>query len=184
MQNPKKYEPCDAGEPIPNTYQTGSTHPPKSYGGIIAVLLVVVIFLCGINGVLSLMNIKLFRQLQSAGSADTGVLFSPERSTSAADREDPACTQLPFGFVGCALSSFDQLMYSLPQGIYVTAVIPQSAADRLGIRPGDILTQLGERQLSDAQTLAAALQALSSGESVQAVFIRNGAQLTLELPVD
>ena len=46
-----------------DTYQTGSTRPPKSHGGLIAFLLGLVIFLSGISTVLGLMNIQLFRQL-------------------------------------------------------------------------------------------------------------------------
>lgn len=183
MHNHKPHDLCDTREPEPSTYQTGSTRPPKSYGGIIAVLLVVVIFLSGINGVLSLMNIKLFRQLQNTGSADAGVIFSGEKTTAAIGGADPACIDLPFGFTGCALSSFDQLMYVLPQGIYVTAVTPEGYADKLGIRPGDVLIQLGEHPLTDTDTLSSALQTLSAGEPVQAVFVRADTQVTLELTV-
>ncbi len=44
-------------------YGTGNTQPPKSYGGLIAALLVVVIFLSGIVSALGLLNIRLFREL-------------------------------------------------------------------------------------------------------------------------
>lgn len=44
-------------------YGTGNTHPPKSHGGIIALLLIIVIFLSGIVTLLSVMNIRLFHQL-------------------------------------------------------------------------------------------------------------------------
>ncbi len=47
-----------------STYQTGSTHPPKSRGGLIAFLLVLVILLLGAVTILGVMNIKLFRQLE------------------------------------------------------------------------------------------------------------------------
>ena len=44
-------------------YGTGSTHPPKSHGGIVVLLLILVIFLSGIISLLSFMNIKLFQAL-------------------------------------------------------------------------------------------------------------------------
>lgn len=47
-----------------DTYQTGCTQPPKSHGGLIAVLLVAVIFLGGIASILGLVNIRLFRAIQ------------------------------------------------------------------------------------------------------------------------
>ena len=48
------------------TYQTGSTQPPKSHGGLIAVLLALVIFLGGISSALGILNIRLFRQISNA----------------------------------------------------------------------------------------------------------------------
>ena len=54
----KHTDPWDEG-----VYGTGRTEPPKSHSGIIALLLILVIFLSGIVSLLSFMNIKLFRQL-------------------------------------------------------------------------------------------------------------------------
>ena len=53
-------DPWDRG-----TYQTGSTQPPKSHGGIIAVLVVLVIFLCGVVTIMTVMNIRLVRELNT-----------------------------------------------------------------------------------------------------------------------
>ena len=55
----KKKDPWDE-----EIYGTGNTQPPKSYGGIIALLLIIVIFLSGIISVLGLMNVKLFKELK------------------------------------------------------------------------------------------------------------------------
>ena len=48
----------------PGIYGTGRTRPPKSHGGLIAVLLVIVIFLGGLVSVLGILNVKLFTQLK------------------------------------------------------------------------------------------------------------------------
>ena len=45
-------------------YGTGPTEPPKSKGGLVALMLILIIFLCGIITVLGVLNIKLFRELQ------------------------------------------------------------------------------------------------------------------------
>lgn len=42
-------------------YGTGSTTPPKDHGGVIAVLLVLAILLCGAGSILGLLGISLFR---------------------------------------------------------------------------------------------------------------------------
>jgi len=68
MEENKKYTPKYAREEEPweqDSWQTGSTNPPKSRGGLVAVLLVLVIFLSGIITVLGILNVKLFQQLNS-----------------------------------------------------------------------------------------------------------------------
>ncbi len=47
-----------------NSYRTGSTRPPKSRAGLIAVLLIAVILLCSVIGVMGQLNIKLFSRQQ------------------------------------------------------------------------------------------------------------------------
>ena len=67
MDENKNYKPKYAREEEPweeNSWQTGSTNPPKSRGGLVAVLLVLVIFLSGIVTVLGILNVKLFQQLK------------------------------------------------------------------------------------------------------------------------
>ena len=67
-----------------NTYRTGSTTPPKSHNGVIALLLVLVIVLCGIITVLGITNAHLFRILavQDEEEQELAVSFSGNRSAS------------------------------------------------------------------------------------------------------
>ena len=58
MDYKQNHDPWDEG-----VFGTGKTQPPKSHNGIIALLLILVIFLSGIISLLSFMNIKLFHQL-------------------------------------------------------------------------------------------------------------------------
>ena len=64
-------EPWDQG-----TYQTGSTQPPKSRGGLMAVLLILVIFLAGLTSVLGIMNIRLFSVLNAQENGTVPVSLS------------------------------------------------------------------------------------------------------------
>ena len=60
MDEHKTYsEPWDDG-----VYGIGNTQPPKNYGGLIALLLIVVIFLSGIVTTLGIMNVQLFKELE------------------------------------------------------------------------------------------------------------------------
>ena len=53
-------DPWDRG-----TYQTGSTTPPKSYGGAIAIGLVLAIFLLGVVSILAMMRISVFQAAEN-----------------------------------------------------------------------------------------------------------------------
>ena len=50
-------------------YGTGNTEPPKSRGGLMALMLILIIFLCGIITVLGILNIRLFNQLNQEQEA-------------------------------------------------------------------------------------------------------------------
>ena len=54
----------------PGKYETGRTRPPKSHNGLIAILLVVVIFLSGLVSFLGVLNVKLFAQLKAQPEED------------------------------------------------------------------------------------------------------------------
>ena len=82
MEESKNYKPKYAREEEPweeNSWQTGSTNPPKSRGGLVAVLLVLVIFLSGIVPVLGILNVKLFQQLkQQESHEDLAISYNLE----------------------------------------------------------------------------------------------------------
>ncbi len=64
-------------------YGTGRTRPRKSHAGIIALLLILVIFLSGVVAFLSIMNVRLLSQLseQPDASQDHPMIFSQQGST-------------------------------------------------------------------------------------------------------
>ncbi len=67
-------DPWDQG-----VYRTGSTKPPKNHRGLIAVLLVTVILLCGIVSILGIMNIRLFQQVSNTKTDNSlPIMFSNE----------------------------------------------------------------------------------------------------------
>ena len=79
----KKNDPWDE-----EIYGTGNTRPPKNHGGIIALLLITVIFLSGIISVLGLMNVKLFKELKQMNKQEQEMpvsFYSVEESTALAE---------------------------------------------------------------------------------------------------
>jgi len=81
MKEQKRYSPKFSKETDDDlwqdsVWQTGSTQPPKSRGGVIAVMLILIIFLCGIITVLSILNIRLFQKLQVQKDNDLSISFT------------------------------------------------------------------------------------------------------------
>ena len=72
-------------------YGTGPAEPPKCRNGLIALLLVMIIFLCGLITVLGILNIRLFSQLkQNQSEKELAMSFSqltPAESTGASGEE-------------------------------------------------------------------------------------------------
>lgn len=160
-------------------YQTGSTRPPKNRQGLVAFLLVALILLGSITGALGILNIQLFRQLtEQTQSLSDPVRFDAEQTASEATYQEPTgSTSAPsLGLSGHALSDFDQMVYGLPSGIYITAVDKTSDAAVKGICPGDILLQLEGVQLPDTDTFQALLGNYRPGDTVTLVTYRSGEQ--------
>ena len=77
----------------PSIYGTGRTKPPKNHGGIIAVLLVIVIFLGGLVSVLGILNVKLFAQLKEASNKKDDSLSFVSQSEENLLETSPAALQ-------------------------------------------------------------------------------------------
>ena len=159
-------------------YRTGSTEPPKTHGGLIAFLLIAVIFLGGIASALGLLNIRLLGQLEELENRATSPVYFSEEAAPALEK---SFGSVSLGFTGEVVPFFWQRYRSLPAGVYITAVEENSAAQRLGITPGDILLSLDGQRVADMQALMAQLQDKAPGDSVQLLLYRNGQQIPFTL---
>ena len=156
-------------------YRTGRTQPDKSNRGLIALLLICVIFLGGIVSVLSLMNIHLFRQLKQV-NAGAPVSFSKGDSLPA-DTEALGLTLAGMTFQ--ELPVLYQQIYDLPPGLYISQVATGSHAEALGITPGDVLISVGDTPVTQLD----ALQSLFGNTQTQVVLTlhRDGQSVTVTL---
>ena len=68
-----------------DTYRTGRTRPPKRHRSVVAILLIIVILLCGVVSILGCLNIRLFRQLSDKQGPDISFALSGTEDTT-----DPA----------------------------------------------------------------------------------------------
>lgn len=150
-------------------YQTGRTQPPKKRGGLFALVLVAFIFLSGIVSVLGLLNIRLFRR---AEERENPVTFSRSGESSSLSTVYTENLRLPdLGISGAFTDPLDQLLYSLPQGFYISSVEEGSIADAKGLLPGDVLQSLDGTTADSPQTL---LNGLQENRSVRLMISRDG----------
>lgn len=166
-------------------YRTGSTTPPKNYGGVIAVLLVAVIFLMGVSTALGLLNIRLFRQIQDQeNDALSPVAFSQAgEETEGSALADTVTDFDRLGIKGQALSPFYQVYYHLPQGIYITEVDRTSVASKKGVLPGDVLVGFNDCSLDSEATLQTLMEGCAAGDAVQLVLWRDNIRKTVEVEI-
>lgn len=159
------------------TYRTGSTRPPKSHGGLLAFLLVLVIFLCGISTALGLMNIRLLGKLSSLKTTEP----APVAFSQGSGMEHSDAVEYPLGFAGQAVPAFWQSYHDLPAGIYVVEVTSNSQARSQGLLPGDILIQADGIPLTTSEDLQSVLAGHQAGDLIETVLFRSGQELTLTL---
>lgn len=76
-------------------YATGRTKPPKNYRTLLAVLLILVIFLCGIVSGLGILNIRLTRQLKSEDGDPLAVSFATEPAQTVPVQTAPTAETAP-----------------------------------------------------------------------------------------
>lgn len=166
-------------EPWENdTYRTGSTTPPKSYSGLVAVLLVLVIFLAGLVSILSVWNIKLFSafhqlqhsenvplELEAGESQENGLLTVEEEPLAVSDNKS-------IGIGGDQVTSVYQQHFQLPEGLYITRVEENSTADHQGLQVGDVLISIDKTPITEISVLTTLLEQKKPGDQCNAVIYR------------
>ena len=71
-----------------------------------------------------------------------------------------------------------KLPSSVSKGVVVMQVENGSAADSAGLKQYDVITQLGDKKVTNTNTLKAALYKYKVGDSTKVTYYRNGKQQT------
>ncbi len=154
-------------------YGTGSTNPPKSHGGIIACLLVMVILLGGACSALGILNVRLLQELANAEPEPSTVYLFQDPLASVNEAPTESQGKVPkLGLWSQTVSDFDRRFYDLPRGVLVTDVALDGAAEQAGLRTGDVIVSLEGQRVSDQESLQEALMQLMPGQHVQVDFYR------------
>ena len=65
-------------------------------------------------------------------------------------------------------------------GVYVSAVTDGSAADKAGLKVGDMIVSFNDKEISEGSELTAAVSKLKAGTKVQIKIERDGKEQTIE----
>lgn len=74
--------------------------------------------------------------------------------------------------------------YGMPLGAYIYSVESRSCAEAAGIQPGDIITRLGDTEISGYNDLRAAVKNFSAGDTTELSLYRAGESMTLSITFD
>ena len=147
-------------------YRTGQTQPQKSSRGLIAVLLICVIFLCGLVSVLSLMNIRLLNKLQQVGT-ETPLSFAQGDLTPI----EPEGDSLTLGGITVQeLPDLYRQIEDLPKGLYVV-----DAPENGPVAPGDILISFDRSVVGSLSVLNTLQNTCKTGQRIELMFYRQDA---------
>jgi len=65
------------------------------------------------------------------------------------------------------------------EGVRVQRVMPESAAERAGIQPGDVVIALDGKAVTDLRSYSTLLKSYAPGDSVEVAFLREGEKMTV-----
>ncbi|HPE15782.1 MAG TPA: trypsin-like peptidase domain-containing protein [Oscillospiraceae bacterium] len=74
--------------------------------------------------------------------------------------------------------------YSLTVGVYVSSVESGSAAEKAGIQKGDVITKLGDTDITTASELNEAKKDYKAGDTTTVTIVRSGETLALSITFD
>lgn len=88
------------------------------------------------------------------------------------ERVIPESQQAALGIVGLDIDSNSAEGYGFPKGVYVRQVMEDSAAEKAGIKFGDIITKFDNRDVSSMESLSNFLTKKAAGDKVEIVVMR------------
>lgn len=83
------------------------------------------------------------------------------------------------------ISEKSALLNEVPQGAYIRSVVPDSAADKAGLKEGDIVTQIDGEKMGDGEAgLAKIINKKRVGEELEVKYWRGGEEKTIRIKLE
>lgn len=92
----------------------------------------------------------------------------------------PSHAQLGVTTVPVTSQNAQQYGWSVSSGAYVRSVVNSGAADKAGIKTGDIITKVGDTKIDSSDALVLAVRSHNPGDTVKVELNRNGETITVD----
>ena len=120
----------------------------------------------------------------SAAAGSIGVGFSiPSNLAKRISDELIATGTASHGLLGASVTSAAGNPESTTVGALISEVSPGGAAEEAGLKKGDVVTNLNDLPITDANDLTAQVRALAAGETADLTYIRDGKSATVPVTV-
>ncbi|TFC83558.1 S1C family serine protease [Cryobacterium sp. TMT3-29-2] len=120
----------------------------------------------------------------SAAAGSIGVGFSiPSNLAKRVSDELIATGTASHGLLGASVTSAAGSPESTTVGALISEVSPGGAAEKAGLRKGDIVTNLNDLPITDANDLTAQVRALAAGDTADLTYVRDGKSVTVSVTV-
>ena len=118
-----------------SSYSTGATRPPKSHRGVLAILLITLIFLGGVATAFNLLNIRLFQENRGEASEDASFRFSNQEASSDQVPEQSEISFRPETQIQLQLSQTPVSVENVPQegGLSLQEIYSKTVASVVSI---------------------------------------------------
>ena len=139
--------------------------------------------------VIGINSSKMSSSYSSSGASIEGIGFAIPSNLTSSIIDD----LMKFGYVtgkpqlGISAQTVSETaakMYDWPTGIYVYAVNKGSAAEKAGLRKGDIITEVDGEKVASNEELIAQLNKHSAGEEIEITFVRDDEDKTVKVTLD
>lgn len=167
-----------------NIYRTGSTNPPKSYRGVISVLLALVVVLGGIVTALGLLNVRLFQLLMNQENANAVTFSRNAQKAAVAMAQEEGLYLTALGLTGQDMDGVVGSFLDLPDGVYVAAVTENGPGYRAQLKTGDVITALNEEPVCCGAELQQLLAQKRTGQRALVKVYRDGSYLRFLVVLD
>ena len=88
------------------------------------------------------------------------------------------------GITGADITEADAQRFNLPQGVYVYSVAEGSAAEKAGIRQGDVITEIEGQTITSMDELNEVKNEHTAGETIRIKIFRSGETIGTELTLE